>query len=225
MKWGIFKWNIISEINDRIVIDLAKNGPAVGYQVAKRTGIARSSTYKGLKQLLEQGIVERHDVPECKGILKKKEYSLTVRGLVEAFASTKEEEWQSIIKKWPDLIPLVTGKWDIFVSAGVEDLAWKKLIRASSDIAIGIKFYQYTMDSDGPIDRAEEFHHRFYDPELELKDREERLKWAEVCASDPDVRDYLIVKWTMIIESYTIRANEVKLMTQVLQDVKDADSE
>ena len=53
-------------------------------------------------------------------------------------------------------------------------------------------------------------------------DHEKKLKWAEACANDPEIRDYLIKRLTMIIKSYKNKTREVEDMKQVLQS-KDED--
>ena len=74
------------------------------------------------------------------------------------------------------------------------------------------------MSLDQSTDPIEIFCHNFYHPEIGLNDREEQLRWAEACATDPEVREYLVEKLAMIIESYGVMAHEAEIMLRTLQD-------
>lgn len=201
---------------DRILIDLAKNGPAVGYQVAKRSKIVRASTYNGLKQLLEQGCVESHPVPECKGFLKKKEYHLTILGLSRSLTLTSSDEWDPIIERWGHLLQLVLGKWDIFVSAGVEKTAWRNLTLAAGLVS-ETKFPPFKWGPSRDWNTIDKFYYYFYQIQFGLDDHKDNVRWVKACAKDSDVSDYLARQLTLMVKQHEVWLKEEKAMLQILR--------
>lgn len=205
----------------RILLDLAEKGPATGYLLADRMEMHGSSAYDGLKILHEMGFVERRVDPEWTGFLKKKEYSLTVRGFSAVAILADLETLCSFPAAWPELLPLVTGKWSLFVEAGVEDLALPRLKWGGVAIAIPelierLQQFHQISPSESLTDE-EKFTQIFYDPEAGFKNLEERQRWALACAGDPEVRDYITERLKRARERYESSAREVETMMQVLQ--------
>lgn len=139
------------------------------------------------------------------------------------------ENVNTIIKWWDTLLPRILGKWDVFVSAGVEGLALRKLIIAASVLLGKTPYPEYKVDLDQSMDLAKVFDNNFYHPFVGLDKREEHLRWAEACARDSKVHDYFfgtLEKVKLMCDDTKRRVEDMMdIMTQVLQDVKDADSE
>ena len=73
-----------------------------------------------------------------------------------------------------------------------------------------------------PINPAEIFKSNFYYFNPPSYDHEKRLKWAEACRTDPEIREYSIEKLRTIAESYDLIACEASAMVLTLQG-KDED--
>ena len=74
-----------TEIESKIMVDLAEYGPAGGYEVAKRLGASRSNVYAAMQRLERQGALERMDgEPVRYRSLKPEELTRMISGRVEA---------------------------------------------------------------------------------------------------------------------------------------------
>ncbi|MDP2900069.1 MAG: PadR family transcriptional regulator [Candidatus Bathyarchaeota archaeon] len=187
-----------------MLLDLAVNGPATGYTLAERIKIPRSSAYDGLKDLLKQGCVVFHIDSDWGGVLEKKEYSLTVRGVVTALSLTDtREEVDAVAERWGGLIPLVLGKWNylknkvgggkVYLRLGIATKAFLLTgFAASYEV---LSFVPLT----GPFPSDDEivFTCLFYDPNLIVR---EYPNWIEVIKGDPDIRGFII----KILPSYKV---------------------
>lgn len=74
-----------TEIESKIMVDLAEHGPAGGYEVAKRLGASRSNVYAAMQRLERQGALERMSgEPLRYRALKPEELTRTISMRVEA---------------------------------------------------------------------------------------------------------------------------------------------
>lgn len=74
-----------TEIESKIVVDLAEHGPAGGYEVAKRLGASRSNVYAAMQRLERQGALLRESgEPVRYSALKPEELTRMISGRVEA---------------------------------------------------------------------------------------------------------------------------------------------
>lgn len=221
MEWNIGKRAYPDRLR-RIILDLAENGSATGYSLADRTKLPRSSTYDGLKILHRQGFVEDWLDPEWGGPLKKKENSLTVRGFSAAVMLADPETLRRFPAAWPELLPLVTGKWNLFVETGVEDLALPRLKWSGVAIAIPelIERLQqlHQISASDSLTDEEKITQIFYDPEAGFKNLEERKRWAKACARDSEVRIYFDERLKEAMGRNESHARELRIMAEALKD-------
>ena len=114
---------IIAEGAKKVLLYLAKNGPASGYTIFDgNTELLRASVYAHLAKLAKKGLVEWQYAAPSRGFLKKKIYSLTLRGLAYVLTQiARPKAWRPIVDRWAHLLPLVLGKWHVIVDAGNED--------------------------------------------------------------------------------------------------------
>ncbi|MFC7680557.1 TrmB family transcriptional regulator [Paenibacillus sp. GCM10028914] len=74
-----------TEIESKIMVDLAEHGPAGGYEVAKRLGASRSNVYAAMQRLERQGALERGaGEPVRYNTLKPEELTRLISSRVEA---------------------------------------------------------------------------------------------------------------------------------------------
>ena len=203
-----------------ILRDIALNGPATGYIISKRTGLSKHTSYETSKNLVDKGLLSVSVVGKTRAGLDMKEYSLTLLGILKTFPFARPEEWQAIIKRWSDLVPDVFGKWGVFVSAGVEDLAiWKLKWAAAARITETsmiphILPYEFAMTQLMVLDF---FYTNFYHPEVGLHNDEARERWAKACGTEKVVRKrFMKILRNNLIRHYT-GIVDTKKMLLVLQ--------
>lgn len=195
-------------------------GPKTGYQLGKETKYSQKTSYKGVKNLMDKGLLSVSIVGKTRAGMDKKEYSLTVLGLIHALTIIRPEEWQPIMKTWSDLIPFVTDKWDIFVNAGVEDLAMRRLKTATREIFVWKLINIFTAATD-LICFAEIFSARFYHSKIGTYSSEDRLRWAEVCRNNPEIHEYFTKSVKMNILSHAAEIVEAEKILDILEDNED----
>lgn len=146
--------------------------------------------------------------------------SLTVLGLATALLYPQvNENLSDVVKSWSSLLPLVLGKWDLFVRTGVEDLARRHLMIAALTLVRASLSIEWEFEYATPIDPAEIFRSNFYNPpEYGWLASETRLKWIEVCAQDQETHFYLTGKLRGIIVKYDIMKHEAEVMLKALGD-------
>ena len=208
----------ITSCEFKILRYIELNGPSTAYDMSKKRKpppvVSDKTAYTLLPRLVKKGLLSV--VTKKTGTRLKKEYSLTVLGLSRALTLTISEDWNPIIRKWAHLIPLVLGKWDFLVSAGVEKAAWKNLARA----AVLVSETKYPPFKWGPsrdwniIDR---FYYYFYQMQIGLDDLKDQVRWVKACAKDSDITDYLTQQLTLMVEQHEVWLKEEKTMLQLLQ--------
>jgi hypothetical protein len=197
---------------------LALNGPDIGYNMGKEVDISLKTAYTAPKILVDRELVSVSVVGKTRSGQDMKEYSLTVLGLATALLYPQvNENLRDVIRSWNHLLPLVLEKWHVFVDAGVKDLAKHRLMNAAVVLVRASQSPEWEYPWETPIDPAEVFKSNFYYSDPLFFDHVEKLKWAEVCAKDPEIRDYLIKRLTTIIKSYKNKTREVEDMKQMLQ--------
>ncbi|MBA7577576.1 hypothetical protein ES708_19429 [subsurface metagenome] len=202
---------------------LALNGPDTGYNMGKEVDISLKTAYTAPKILVDRELVSVSVVGKTRSGQDMKEYSLTVLGLATALLYPQvNENMHDVIRSWGPLLTLVLGKWDVFVNAGVKDLAKHRLMNAAVVLVRASQSLEWEFAWHPPKDTAEIFRYNFYLSDTLFHDHEKRLKWARACAKDPEIRDYLIRELTMNIERYKKMMRESKIMMEVLKDEKDA---
>lgn len=213
-----------TEIEREIIGCLAREGAMLGYQVSEKTGLPKSSTYKFLGELESKGLVSskrlRKSVRKRKNTKGETEYSLTLLGILKTLPFFRREEWQTIIERWSELAPDVFGKWDFFVSAGVGNLAMRKLKWAAAaritetSMIPHILPYEFAMTQLMVLDF---FYTNFYHPEVGLHNDEARERWAKACGAEKVVRRrFMKILGNNLIRHYT-GIVDTKKMLLVLQ--------
>ena len=206
------------ETDTMVLKELAINGPEICNRIHKRTNIPNSTVDEALKRLLSKGYVHVRTLDPIGHRLGQKEYSLTAFGLIHVVISTRPEEWKPVIDSWSNLFPYVIGKWDVFVNAGVEDLAMRKLKIAAEEMSI--RAYSGPLMGNGytPLSYDDEFYYRFYRPNGPILEREKQLRWAEACDTDPEVRHYFRRALLIDLDLSERLLQIIEFMQQTLQD-------
>ncbi|KAA8997230.1 TrmB family transcriptional regulator [Paenibacillus spiritus] len=82
-----------TEMESKIMVELAAIGPSSGYEVAKRLGLSRSNVYAALQRLTQQGYLRCGDgEPSRYSVLEPGELSRMISGRVEASLRYVESE-------------------------------------------------------------------------------------------------------------------------------------
>ncbi len=203
----------LTKTDESLLLYLALHGPTIGNRMKPKVRNA-SRTAKRLKRV---GMIEgeyNDEYSRATDLL-----SLTVLGLATALLYPQvHENLRDVIKSWGSLLPLVLGKWDFFVSAGVEDLARSRLMTAAVALVRASLSPEWHFAWETPIDPDEIFRSNFYHMlEYGCLASEARLRWIEVCARDRDIRPYLIGKMAGVFVQYDIMMHEAELMEQLLR--------
>lgn len=82
-----------TEMESKIMVELASIGQSSGYEVAKRLGVSRSNVYAALQRLTQQGYVRCGDgEPARYSVLAPEELAKMISGRVEASLTYVEKE-------------------------------------------------------------------------------------------------------------------------------------
>ncbi|MBY9079960.1 TrmB family transcriptional regulator [Paenibacillus sp. HN-1] len=82
-----------TEMESKIMVELASIGQSSGYEVAKRLGVSRSNVYAALQRLTQQGYVRCGDgEPARYSVLAPEELAKMISGRVEASLAFVEKE-------------------------------------------------------------------------------------------------------------------------------------
>lgn len=82
-----------TEMESKIMVELANIGQSSGYEVAKRLGVSRSNVYAALQRLTQQGYVQCGDgEPARYSVLAPEELAKMISGRVEASLAFVERE-------------------------------------------------------------------------------------------------------------------------------------
>jgi len=211
-----------SRLQEIALIWIATNEPSIGWKIGRESGISSKESsgtiYVCLSGLERKGLVTSKKLKKNKkrkeNTKGQREYSLTVYGLIHALLYIEPERLQSVTKAWPDLIPLVTDKWDFFASAGVEDLAIRRLEKSTREM-----FFLILVDAPAiAIDLIctdAIFMAYFFSTDIGTYNDEDRQRWAEACREDPEIRDYFSMRRNLSILAHAkeIAATEIMLDT------------
>ena len=194
------------------------NGPSTAYDMSKKKGEpppvgSDKTAYTLLPRLVKNGFLTV--VTKKIKTRLKKEYSLTVLGLSLVLDRTEPEECRHIIDRWAELVPLVTGKWSLFIKGGVEDRALRMLKIAASCVLDDV--FHGPRDLGQSRDFVERFSREFYNPYHQYFTPEEDSRWIDACAQDSAVHDYLDGKLAMIIGKHEIMVDHAADMRKMLQ--------
>ncbi|WP_433938319.1 TrmB family transcriptional regulator [Paenibacillus lautus] len=121
-----------TEIESKIMVDLAEHGPAGGYEVAKRLGASRSNVYAAMQRLERQGALERMDgEPVRYRSLKPEELTRMISGRVEASLAFVEK---SLPRSSGTAAPFLSMEGD----QAVLDVLVRELKRAKREIVVDV---------------------------------------------------------------------------------------
>lgn len=121
-----------TEIESKIMVDLAEHGPAGGYEVAKRLGASRSNVYAAMQRLERQGALQRESgEPVRYKALKPEDLTRMISGRVEASLAYVEK---SLPRQEKDGEPFLNVEGD----RAVMELAAKKLAQAEREIVVDV---------------------------------------------------------------------------------------
>ncbi|WP_054956172.1 TrmB family transcriptional regulator [Paenibacillus dakarensis] len=121
-----------TEIESKIMVDLAEHGPAGGYEVAKRLGASRSNVYAAMQRLERQGALHRGTGEPVRYIsLKPEELTRMISSRVEASLAYVEK---SLPRPEGDAAPFHSVEGDKEVLEQVV----RKLAQAESEIVVDV---------------------------------------------------------------------------------------
>ncbi|GAA0844875.1 hypothetical protein GCM10008915_48290 [Bifidobacterium pullorum subsp. gallinarum] len=121
-----------TEIESKIMVDLAEYGPAGGYEVAKRLGASRSNVYAAMQRLERQGALERMSgEPVRYRSLKPEELTRMISGRVEASLAFVEK---SLPRGSGTAAPFLSMEGD----QAVLDVLARELKRAQREIVVDV---------------------------------------------------------------------------------------
>jgi len=200
---------------------IAQKGPRIYYRLCKEmVQIPPGTLHDALVKLEKRQLLcieNKGKAPRPGEIIK--EYHLTVLGLATALLYPQvHENLRDVIKSWGSLLPLVLGKWDFFISAGIEDLAQHHLMNAAVVLVRASESLEWDFIYATPKDPAEIFKSNFYHPrEYQWFAPESRLKWIRACARDPDLHHYLTGETKMLIMKLAIMMQETDVILRTLE--------
>ena len=238
---------IIAEGAKKVLLDLAKNGPASGYTIFhgnKDEELLRASVYAHLGKLAKKGLVEWQYAAPSRGFLKKKIYSLTLRGLtyVLLIEAIRPKAWKPIVERWAHLLPLVLGKWQVIVEGGNEEyvrhrlllmLLFAKVEAHAGDLdemdrlihaiesSENTQLYPYDLVGDYVLSlSAAELTQYFYgltEGFLYLFKKETNRRWLqEVCSRDEEIRDFVSQRLSVVLSDLSKKHELVQTMKCLL---------
>lgn len=121
-----------TEIESKIMVDLAQHGPAGGYEVAKRLGASRSNVYAAMQRLEKHGALEKMEgEPVRYRSLKPEELTRMISGRVEASLAFVEK---SLPRSSGTAAPFLSMEGD----QAVMDVLVRELKRAQHEIVVDV---------------------------------------------------------------------------------------
>lgn len=195
----------------RALLSIVINGPSIAYKVHKTAALKRSTAYKSLKEMEKRSWLKSEIIGKTYAGIDKKEYSLTISGLIQFLGRSHREYLEDTISHCSHFMPLVLGKWDYFIEYDVEDQAYNRL-----DYACWIYLGHWMPFSITPwkTPGSKEITKRgrienivdtialyFYDPwylydrfkpfsDSEIPDKQR--KWIEACIKDHEIKKFMI---------------------------------
>jgi hypothetical protein len=144
---------LLGPVQRRLILHLLKNGPKSSWGISEKIALSwaeceRDRTdYKydshgtiklRLKELIKKGFLEFRESEEVERLASWRGFlHLTVFGLSALCVRLQDRltELRRTIAAsydhWQELLPLILGKWDLFLSEDVDDLACSNLLNAS----------------------------------------------------------------------------------------------
>ena len=260
---------MLTENEQSLLLYLVEHGPKTQYTLEKEMIPKNLFSSKGtishlLGKLVEKSVIEIK-TPEIAQVRPKKPHHPTMFGLAYAVEDAihngpssvfwDKRRFQNLIEHNRDLLPLVLGKWDVFVEEGVEEnaihrfwLSCRYLVEAQPTIMREspdpqewnpalLKRTQHPnpeYQSDWfttPLDEI--FTAYFYNHSI-VSVRKERWRtaveravensnkrWTEVCASDPEIYDFVSNSWKLALDSYSHTVGNLEKALELLISSKN----
>lgn len=147
-----------------VLLKMAIEGIKTGYDLhSGKDSIMSSSTWHYVRSsLLDKGLIElKREEPFRKQKRKRKMYGPTFKGLIVAIqglgSDEEKEKVRKVAEKWGHMIPLVLGKWNLFVREDLETEAFNVLCETA------FWFYKLSaFDEEKNEDQASKFAIQFY---------------------------------------------------------------
>ena len=205
----------LTKADRSFLLYLALHGPSIGNRMKPEVKNAARTA----KRLKREGMIEGKYSDEYSRAAEP--FSLTLPGFLKVLPFTRPEEWQAVIERWSELAPPVFGKWDVFVSAGVEDLAMWRLKMASLSRFSEIPFVTDLLPSEITMSEPmvlEFFCMNFYRPEVGRYGVEGQDRWIEACRNDEEIPKWLIQILKRSLIHHSTELINIKKMLATLQD-------
>lgn len=136
-----------TEMEAKVMVELAGSGPSSGYEVAKRLGVSRSNVYTTLQRLSQQGFLHSQGEPVRYSMLKTEELTHMISGQMRESLSFVESQMPRSESDHP---PFYSVEGDDKV---LETLA-SELERAEREIVIDVWHEEAALLRD-ELERAE----------------------------------------------------------------------
>lgn len=121
-----------TEMEAKVMVELAGNGPSSGYEVAKRLGVSRSNVYTTLQRLSQQGFLHSsHGEPVRYSMLKTEQLTHKISGQMRESLSFVEHQMP---KSEPDQLPFYSVEGE----QKVLDFIARELENAKREIVIDV---------------------------------------------------------------------------------------
>jgi DNA-binding HxlR family transcriptional regulator len=175
---------------------IASKGPRIEYKLQGELRNMSHGTLSGVLKRLNEKKKVLMPFPKGKARTGKtiKEYRLTALGVASLFASSCPDTPKDMLKfveRWKDVLPLVFGKWSLFVDTKVTKVATRRLIIASDETLRGCMIPPHERYSVETFDTKKAFTHNFYHPILHVGDESERRMWVAALGRDPALSTYM----------------------------------
>jgi len=193
---------------------LLRNGPEIAYRIAQGSQVGQSTVYATLRRLEQKHMIESRRLKGKEQTKKQREYTLTLRGLACVFIAVREKASRPIVQRWAHLLPLVLGKWSVFVEAGCEEYAQRRLLLASRQF-IGLLVYGNGLVETELVGKYQEYFYGLVAEYLFPFQDGTCLRWLQtVCAVDTEVRDFVVQYFDVALPGLS------KKIQDLLQDLK-----
>jgi len=188
---------------------LALERPANSYTLTKLTKSNRSSVQIAVKNLVRDFLISNVRTILSRNRVRSKVYDLTIFGLLTVLSNTRQEKIVArVAEKHAEKLPLILGKWPVFIESHVDPLALKILnkmlkIEWSGELRRekpGTKTFQTKL--------AEEATMMFYLGAADILDPDELKKWVTVFKIDKEIADKFLHILTQEEDWHRRRANE-----------------
>jgi DNA-binding PadR family transcriptional regulator len=167
-----------------IVDAIAKHKELPQYNIKNETKLSYRTILRLLKPLENSGFIQlaRREASE-KGGKDRKIYAITLPGLIVALKNLEEKNFDAVINKHGELLPLILGKWNYLKSAGLEQERRKAVIwvgnRILAEYPLGKATVRFATMS-------------FWDYIFQLTNKVERVKWIRALREDPELKAWAI---------------------------------